>query len=112
MSCSSMRYAVETKQALHDLDQLGKIDLAVAVGQKNWITYGVSMMKAVFTMLGDRKPISVWSVGDEDKAIVRIAFSNGTLVTVHLFMDISSTFQIDLYGSEDFATYEIKDSYH
>src|SRR5690606_29979089 len=91
MSCSSMRYSSEIRSALKKVSQLGHIPLVTAVGKKDWLKYGVHMLEAVFTLLDDPIPTSVWAVGEPDKAIVRVEFENGTLATVHLFQDISST---------------------
>ena len=40
MSCSSMRYAAESEAVKPVLSSLGKIELATAVGKKDWIKYG------------------------------------------------------------------------
>jgi len=111
MSCSSMRYSTEVRTAINEVSQLGHIPLVTAVGKKDWLKYGVHMLEAVFTLMGDPSPVSVWAVGEPDKAIVRIEFANGTLATVHLFQDISSTFQVNLFGEKDYIHCNIKDSY-
>ncbi|GAA5221876.1 Gfo/Idh/MocA family oxidoreductase [Membranihabitans marinus] len=111
MSCSSMRYGVETAQALKEIDELGKIEMVVAVGKKDWTKYGVHMLEAVVTILGDPTPVSVESFGEDRKSIVKIVFDTGVVATLHLVMDISGTFQVSLFGQKDFRRYEMKDSY-
>ncbi len=101
----------EVRSAVNEISKLGHIPLVTAVGKKDWLKYGVHMLEAVFTLLDDPVPLSVWAVGEPDKAIVRIEFKNGTLATVHLFQDISSTFQVSLYGENDYIHCNINDSY-
>jgi predicted dehydrogenase len=111
MSCSSMRYANECMTAKTELPSLGKIELITAVGKKDWLKYGVHMLEAIFSIMDDPKPLSVINVGKEDGAIVKIEFEGGLQATVHLFMDISGTFQLSLFGQQSWKLVEIKNSY-
>lgn len=110
-TCSSMRYARETDLAKESLDSLGEIQLVSAIGKKDWIKYGVHMMEAVFAVLNDPVPLSVWSVGKKNKEVVYVEFEKGIVATFHLFMDISSTFQVNIFGKNDYNHYVIGDSY-
>jgi hypothetical protein len=69
------------------------------------------MLEAIFALLGDPEPIKATSIGEEGRSIVKVKFKNGLLITVHLFMDISSTFQISLFGQLDWYHINIKNSY-
>ncbi len=111
MSCSSMRYANEGRIVKQELVSLGKLELATAVGKKDWTKYGVHLLEALFSLLDDPKPVSVMHIGKPGKDIVHIDFENGFQATLHLFMDISSTFQISLYGQEGWRLIDIKNSY-
>jgi len=111
MSCSSMRYANEGRIVKQELLSLGKLELATAVGKKDWTKYGVHLLEALFSLLDDPKPVSVMHIGKPGKDIVHIDFENGFQATLHLFMDISSTFQISLYGQEGWRLIDIKNSY-
>ena len=111
MSCSSMRYANEGRIVKQELASLGKLELATAVGKKDWTKYGVHLLEALFSLLDDPKPLSVKHIGKPGKDIVHIDFENGFQATLHLFMDISSTFQISLYGQEGWRLIDIKNSY-
>lgn len=111
MSCSSMRYATECMTAKTELSSLGKIELITAVGKKDWIKYGVHMLEAVFSIMDDPKPLSVTNVGEEGQSIVKIDFEGGLQVTVHLFMEISGTFQLSLFGQQNWKQVDIKNSY-
>jgi predicted dehydrogenase len=111
MSCSSMRYSSECRVVKEELRSLGKIELATAVGKKDWVKYGVHMLEALFALLDDPKVVSVQHVGQPGKDIVSIRFENGLPVTVHLFMDITPTFQISLFSRDNWRLIEIKNSY-
>mgnify|MGYP002352365334 CR=1 FL=1 len=111
MSCSSMRYANEARIVKQELASLGKIELVNATGKKDWIKYGVHLMEAVFSFLDDPQPISVKHTGKAGKDIVVIEFENSLVVTLHVFMDISSTFQISVFGQNGWRLIDIKNSY-
>lgn len=111
MSCSSMRYANEGRIVKQELASLGKLELATAVGKKDWPKYGVHLLEALFALLDDPKPVSIKHIGQTNKDIVYIEFENGFQATFHLFMDISSTFQISLFGQDGWRLIEIKNSY-
>lgn len=111
MSCSSMRFANEARIVKQDITSLGKLELATAVGKKDWVKYGVHLLEALFSLLDDPKPISVKHIGEAGKDIVCIYFENGFNATIHLFMDISSTFQISLFGRKGWQLIDIKNSY-
>ncbi|WP_067038184.1 Gfo/Idh/MocA family protein [Allomuricauda sp. CP2A] len=111
MSCSSMRYANECKIVKQELGSLGKLELATAVGKKDWIKYGVHLLEALFSLLNDPRPKSVKHIGQTGKDVVHIEFENGFLATVHLFMGITPTFQISLFGQEGWRLIDFKNSY-
>lgn len=111
MSCSSMRYANECRIVKQELASLGNLELATAVGKKDWVKYGVHLLEALFSLLDDPKPVSVKHVGENGKDIVYIKFENGLMTTLHLFMDISPTFQVSLFGQKGWRLMDIKNSY-
>lgn len=69
------------------------------------------MVEAIFSILDDPRPVKVTNAGKDNEAIVTIEFENGLLATIHLFMNISSTFQVSLFGRNDWRLIEIKNSY-
>lgn len=111
MSCSSMRYANEGRIVKQELASLGKLELATAVGKKDWIKYGVHLLEALFSLLDDPKPVSVKHVGESGKDIVYVEFENGFRATLHLFMEISPTFQLSLFGQKGWRLIDVKNSY-
>ena len=111
MSSSSMRYSSECRAVKTELTSLGEIELATAVGKKDWVKYGVHMLEALFALLDDPKVVSVQHVGQPGKDIVNIRFENGLPVTVHLFTDITPTFQVSLFGRDNWRLIDIKNSY-
>ncbi|ASO04618.1 Gfo/Idh/MocA family oxidoreductase [Arenibacter algicola] len=111
MSCSSMRYSNECRIVKQEVSSLGPLELATAVGKKDWAKYGVHLLEALFSLLDDPKPISVKHLGVSGKDIVSIRFESGLLTTLHLFMDISPTFQVSLFGQKGWRLIDIKNSY-
>lgn len=111
MSCSSMRYAHECRIVKTEIKSLGQLHLVTAVGKKDWKKYGVHLLEALFATLDDPTPLWVQHVGEKDMDIVVIGFEQGLKATVHLFRDISGTFQLSFFGSEGWRIAEIKNSY-
>jgi len=111
MSCSSTRYAVESQTAKIDLKPMGIIELATAVGKKDWVKYGVHMLEGLFALLGDPNAVTVKHISKSKKDIVYIEFETGCVATVHLFYDISPTFQISLFGTNSWKMIEYKNWY-
>jgi predicted dehydrogenase len=111
MSCSSMRYATESQSVKAEMAALGKIELVTAIGKKDWAKYGVHMLEGLFALLGDPKAASVRHISSSHKDIVSIEFENGILATVHLFYDITPTFQISIFGQNGWRLIEYKNWY-
>lgn len=111
MSCSSMRYANECRVVKQELPSLGDLALVTAVGKKDWLKYGVHMLEAVFATLDDPAVATVQHIGEKGKDLVHLVFENGLPVTIHLFMDISGTFQVSFFGSQAWRLADIKNSY-
>jgi hypothetical protein len=111
MSGSSMRYSSECRTAKTEIASLGKIELVTATGKKDWIKYGVHLLEAVAAILDDPKPVCVKNVGKAEKNVVYIEYENGIQVVVNIFMDISPTFQISLFGQKGWKIIDIRNSY-
>lgn len=111
MSCSSMRYAGECRAVKAALKNLGPIELVTAVGKKDWVKYGVHMLEAVFALLDDPLPLTVRHIGKSGKDIVQVEFENGIQAVIQLFMDISGTFQVSVFGREGWRLVDITNSY-
>ena len=100
MSASSMRYSAGVQSARPDLPDIGKVELAVAVGKKDWPKYGIHYLEGMFAMLGDPRAVSIKHVSRTDKDIAYIEFETGTLATVHVFKDIAPAGELNIYGQE------------
>lgn len=111
MSCSSLRYAAETRAVKQELHTLGKIELVTAVGKKDWFKYGVHMLEGLYALFDDPRAIRLRHVSTSEKDIVFIEFETGLLVTVHLFYHITPTFQISVFGSDGWRFIEFKNWY-
>jgi predicted dehydrogenase len=111
MSCSSQRYANEIKIVKQDIAALGNLELITAVGKKDWIKYGVHLLEGIFSLLDDPAVRSVQHIGKEGQDIVHIETVNGLPITMHLFMEITGTFQISVFGQKGWRLIDIKNSY-
>ena len=111
MSCSSMRYANECRVVKQELSSIGKLELVTAVGKKDWLKYGVHMIEAMFATLDDPKAATVQHAGEKGKDVVHIVFESGLRATIHLFMNISGTFQLTFFGQQAWRMADIKNSY-
>jgi predicted dehydrogenase len=111
MSCSSMRYAGEALSVKTEFSSLGNLELITATGKKDWMRYGVHMLECIFMLVDDQKPETVKHISQKGKDIVHITFGTGLQVVVHLFYDISPTFQVSVFGQQGWRLIEIKNSY-
>lgn len=111
MSCSSMRYAGEVLAVKSNLGKLGDIQLLTVVGKKDWKKYGVHMVEACMSLLNDPKPIRVQYLGKEHFDIVQLEIRPTCFASIHLVADISPTFQMNVYGTQEWAHIDIKNSY-
>ena len=111
MSCSSMRYSPECRAVKAEIVSLGDIKLVTAVGKKDWWKYGVHLLEAIFALLDDPVPVSVSHRGSDGKDMVQIILDNEVCLSLHLFANISSTFQITVYGNNGWKFVDIKNSY-
>ena len=108
MSCSSMRYAAENGTMKLDLPSLGQLELATAVGKKDWPKYGVHMLEGLFSLLDDPRPVAVKHISKTNKDIVYVEFETGLIATLHLFYDIVLTFQISVFGQNGWRQLEYR----
>jgi predicted dehydrogenase len=111
MSSSSMRYANECRIAKQDFASLGKLELAVGTGKKDWVKYAVHILEAIVSLMDDPRPLSLRNVGKNDRDVVYIEYDNGTEVIINIFMDITATFQVSLFGQKGWKLIDIKNSY-
>jgi len=111
MSCSSMRYSPENGAIKPGLGELGKLELAVVVGKKDWLKYGVHMLEGLFALLDDPQPVTVKHVGKSHTDIVRVEFATDMVATIHLFYDICPTFQTSLFGRDGWRCVEYSNWY-
>lgn len=111
MSCSSMRYAVESRSVVTEKSKLGKIELVTAVAKKDWWKYGVHMVEAVMALLGDPLPLTVTHAGSDGRSVVIIGFEKNMEAVIQVYESIGLTFQIGVYGTEGWRHFEIKNYY-
>jgi predicted dehydrogenase len=98
MSCSALRYSSGVQAARVDLPGIGPVELAVAVGKKDLRKYAIHYLEGLFALLGDPRAATVRHLSCPGKDILLVEFANGTLATVHVFLDIAPGGELNLYG--------------
>ncbi len=99
LSSSALRYSGGVQTARAELEALGKIRLAVAVGKKDLRKYAVHYLEGMFALLGDPPARTVRHVSVKSgEDILYIEFESGTLATVHVFLDIAAGGELNIYG--------------
>jgi len=99
LSSSALRYSGGVQTARAELNALGKTRLVVAVGKKDLRKYAVHYLEGMLALLGDPPARNVRHVsGRSGEDILYIEFENGTLATVHVFMDIAPGGELNVYG--------------
>ena len=98
MSSSSMRYAAEVRVLKEAAATLGPVRLAVAVGVKDWVSYGVHVLEAICTVLDDPRALRVRHGEFGYGEVVEIEFDGGTIATIHQLRNTAPTMQLHLYG--------------
>lgn len=112
MSCSSLRYASENRAVKQNIDSFGKIELATATGKKDWTKYGIHMLEGLFSFFDDPKAVSVRHISQKShQDIVYIEFETGLLATINLFYDITPTFQMSVFGQNNWKLIEYSNWY-
>lgn len=97
-SCSALRYSSGVQSMRDQVDSLGKIELAVAVGKKDWRKYAIHYLEGMFSLLGDPAAKTIRHISESGKDIAIIEFENGMLATVHVFKDIAPGGELNIYG--------------
>lgn len=98
MSSSSLRYAAEVRVLKEEAAALGPVRLAVAVGVKDWVTYGVHALEAICTVLDDPRALRVRHGAFGYGEVVEIEFDGGAIATIHQLRNAAPTLQLHLYG--------------
>jgi predicted dehydrogenase len=98
MSCSSFRYSAGVQAVRVSLEALGELELAVVVGNKDWVKYGIHWLEGLYALLSDPQAVAVRHVSRSGKDIVTVEFVTGLLATVHVFQDMAPGGELTVYG--------------
>ncbi len=110
MSSSALRYSRELEEARGKLAEIGDIVTAHAVGPSELIFYGVHPLELAHTVLGPGAE-SVINVGDEQgRNIVRVRWSDGRQLVLHVGEGIGYVFEAVFYGTEGHCCVEVSDA--
>ncbi len=63
------------------------------------------------SLLNDPRPISVQYLGKENFDIVQLKISQTCYASIHLIAEISGTFQMNVFGTKDWAHIDIQNSF-
>ncbi|MCK5806063.1 MAG: gfo/Idh/MocA family oxidoreductase, partial [Lentisphaeria bacterium] len=82
------------------IPELGKIELAIAVGKKDLRKYAIHYLEGMFSLLGDPKAVSVRHIGTSARDSLMVEFADGAVGMIHVFMDIAPGGELNVYGAE------------
>ena len=114
MSTSALRYARETTEAREQIEAAGRLRLATAVCQGQYmgddavIHYGIHPLELAYSVLGSGAE-SVQNVGDGADHVIKIRYRDGRILVLMVFADIAQTFRLALYGEHEAVTVVVED---
>jgi predicted dehydrogenase len=99
-SCSSMRYSAGVQSARVQLATVGRVQLVVAVGQKDWRKYAVHYLEGMLALLGDPPVKAATHVSlTPGRDVVMFELEGDILATVHVLTDIAPGGELNVYGT-------------
>ena len=111
MSCSSLRYAKETKEIREGKHNLGEILTGMSIckeGQGSLVFYGIHAMELLYSIVGPGIE-SIKNVGEKTKDILVVKYKDGRKFIVSAYEEISGIFQINLYGTKGNVSIKVED---
>ena len=114
MSSSALRYAREIEEASTELSECGKVDCAVTICQgqymesENLIHYGIHPLELAYSVLGSGA-VSVQNIGEGERNIVKITYSDGRVLMLLVFPEMEQVFQLQVYGKKGHASVTVQD---
>jgi virulence factor len=114
MSASALRYARESREAAGRIEGAGRIDMATAVCQgqymkeENLIHYGIHVLELAYSVMGSGAS-SVRNIGKRGSNIVKIEYDDGRVLVLMVLPDMAQIFQLNLYGRNDAVSIVVKD---
>lgn len=109
LSCSALRFAVETEAAKDDLAAVGKLSSIVSVGPGDWFYYGVHAVELLGAVAGTGASW-VQRHALENKDIAVIGYEDGPTAVVETLRDASYVFHVTAFGADGFTSVHVKDS--
>ncbi len=101
LSSSALRYSAGVQAYREAVPDLGRLQLAVAVGKKDLRKYAIHYLEGMFSLLGDPRALSVQHVsGRSQQNVLYIEFAGGLVATVHVFQDIAPGGELNIYGEK------------
>ena len=109
MSCSAMRYARELDELRSTIEGYGDLKLVRGAVVNSWEKYGVHLLEAIW---GAVRPQPLWVQAQEaSHSSVCIGCEDGLLIQIDALGQTALTFQLDIWGSANAASYSIRDNF-
>lgn len=109
MSCSGMRFARELDVPRAGLAAYGELRLLRGAILNDWERYGVHLVDAVLGLTPAR-PLAVTPLPARH-ASLGIALDDGALLQIDALGDVGPCFRLDLFGSGQVSSHEIRDNF-
>lgn len=110
MSSSALRFARELHDARPQLEAIGDILTAHAIGPNELIFYGIHPCELAHTVFGPGAE-SVVNVGDKSgRNVVRVRWSDGRILVLQVCMGMGYGFEATFYGTKGRCRVEVSDA--
>jgi predicted dehydrogenase len=114
MSSSALRYARETREARGQIEAAGRLSLATAICQGQYmgddavIHYGIHPLELAYSVLGPGVA-TVQNVGEDGGHVVKLLYGDGRILLLLVFPEISQAFRLNLYGENGAVSIVVED---
>jgi predicted dehydrogenase len=114
MSSSALRYARETREARGQIEAAGRLSLATAICQGQYmgddavIHYGIHPLELAYSVLGPGVA-TVQNVGEDGGHVVKLLYGDGRILLLLVFPEISQAFRLNLYGENGAVSVVVED---
>ena len=109
MTGSALRYARELEEICAEMESLGELRAAWAIGPGDLVFYGIHVLEMLHTLFGPGIR-TVQNVGREGQETVQVEFQSGIQATMAVCQGIAYVFSLALYGTKGWRVIQISDS--
>ncbi len=109
MTGSALRYARELEEVCAEMEALGELRAAWAIGPGDLVFYGIHVLEMLHTLFGPGIR-TVQNIGREGKETIQVEFQSGIQATMAVHQGIAYVFGLALYGTKGWRVLQISDS--